>query len=141
MHHAHSGQRHINCLPDLAISTHNHVLHMIHPLSPCINHCMHLFSFWVDLWVRRKSTRQGTFKIIAPDGLQLIVKLHRAPTCFYHWPRFYRRSPQHWCSALKGCRSNSVREYPVGRGILTGWLIPHNGLRYQSALPSCSLIP
>ena len=70
-----------------AIGCDHDVLDMIEPLTPGVDHGVHLAAVGVDLRVGGERARQRAEEVVAADGLELVGELDRAPAGFDHRPR------------------------------------------------------
>ena len=88
VHHRHTRQRHVNRLTHFAIGAHHHVLNMIHPLGPRINHGMHLPGHRINFGMCGKRPGQRAFKVVSTNGFQLVGKFYRRASRLNHGPGF-----------------------------------------------------
>ena len=92
----------------------DHVLHVVHPLGPGVDHRVHLAGVGVDLRMGGERAGQRAEEVVAADGLELVGQLDRAPAGLDHRPR---RAGE---PADVGVRAASALSFQLRPG-MSGW--------------------
>ena len=85
--HRHARQRDVERAPHPAVVADHDVLHVVEPLGPGVDHRVHLARVGIDLRVGGERAGQRAVEVVAPDGLELVGELDRAPAGLDHRPR------------------------------------------------------
>ena len=87
VHHRHARQRNVDRAVHSAVLAHAHVLDVVEPLCPGVDHGVHLARCRIDLRVGGECAGQRAEEVVVPDGLEFVRELDRASTGLDHGPR------------------------------------------------------